>query len=113
MIEFREDYNGRDNRLTQAETHQQPMTGWAGRLTKEPPARQRTGLTLKELGAALGSGAYKTIGKSVWRFTAALSEDMAKRGCQRSACMNCRLSRRAPSPNNKDLDDALFNIPSE
>jgi REP element-mobilizing transposase RayT len=42
-------------------------------------ARQRTGLTLKEIGAALGIGEYKTVGKAVQRFTAAISEDGAKR----------------------------------
>jgi hypothetical protein len=42
-------------------------------------ARQRTGLTLKEIGTALGIEEYKTVGKAVQRFTAALSEDEAKR----------------------------------
>ena len=42
-------------------------------------ARQRTGLTLKEIGTALGIGEYKTVGKAVERFTVALHEDSAKR----------------------------------
>ena len=41
-------------------------------------ARQRTGLTLKEIGTALGIGEYKTVGKAAQRFTAALSADREK-----------------------------------
>ena len=42
-------------------------------------ARQKTGLTLKEIGATLGIGEYKTVGKAVERFTVALARDGAKR----------------------------------
>ncbi|MBU1695096.1 MAG: transposase [Verrucomicrobia bacterium] len=42
-------------------------------------ARQRSGLTLREIGVALGIEEYKTIGKAVERFTAALSRDGIKR----------------------------------
>jgi len=42
-------------------------------------ARQRTGLTLKEIGAALGIDEYKDVGKAVQRFTGALHQDIAKR----------------------------------
>jgi hypothetical protein len=42
-------------------------------------ARQRTGLTLGEIGVALGIKEYKTVGKAVQRFTAALSGDKGKR----------------------------------
>ena len=42
-------------------------------------ARQRTGLTLKEIGTALGIAEYKTVGKAVERFTSALAADGAKR----------------------------------
>ena len=41
-------------------------------------ARQRSGLTLKEIGEALGIPEYKTAGKAVQRFTLALPRDKAK-----------------------------------
>jgi REP element-mobilizing transposase RayT len=41
-------------------------------------ARQRSGLTLKEIGEALGIQEYKTVGKAVQRFAAALPRDRAK-----------------------------------
>lgn len=41
-------------------------------------ARQRSGLTLKEIGMALGIGEYKTVGKAVQRFAITLSQDKAK-----------------------------------
>ena len=42
-------------------------------------ARRRSGLTLQEIGAALGIEEYKTVGKAVQRFRAALATDVAKR----------------------------------
>jgi hypothetical protein len=36
-------------------------------------------LTLREIGAALGINEYKTVGKAVQRFAAALPRDRAKR----------------------------------
>ena len=42
-------------------------------------ARQRTGLTLSEIGAALGIKEYKTVGKAVQRFAAAMSGDRVRR----------------------------------
>ena len=42
-------------------------------------ARQRSGLTLSEIGAALGIKEYKTVGKAVQRFATALSRDVEKR----------------------------------
>ena len=42
-------------------------------------ARQKTGLTLSEIGAALGIKEYKTVGKAVQRFATALSRDVEKR----------------------------------
>jgi hypothetical protein len=41
-------------------------------------ARQRSGLTLQAIGQALGLAQYKTVGKAVQRFTAALTTDRAK-----------------------------------
>jgi putative transposase len=50
-------------------------------------ARQRSGLTLKEIGEALGIPEYKAVGKAVQRFALALPRDKAK---QRLAneCLN-------------------------
>ena len=42
-------------------------------------ARQRSGLTLTEIGAELGIMEYKTVGKAVQRFAAAIPADNAKR----------------------------------
>jgi len=42
-------------------------------------ARRRSGLTLSEIGTALGISEYKTVGKAVQRFAAALPRDRAKR----------------------------------
>ena len=41
-------------------------------------ARQRSGLTLMEIGEALGIPEYKTVGKAVQRFALALPRDNAK-----------------------------------
>lgn len=50
-------------------------------------ARQRSGLTLQEIGTALGIAEYKTVGKAVQRFTIALSRDGAKRQLTKE-CLN-------------------------
>ena len=42
-------------------------------------ARQRSGLTLRAIGSALGIKEYKTVGRAVQRFAAALSHDRIKR----------------------------------
>ena len=42
-------------------------------------ARKRSGLTLGQIGAALGGLEYKTVGKAVQRFEAGLAGDRAKR----------------------------------
>lgn len=42
-------------------------------------ARQRSGLTLRQIGEALGIAEYKTVGKAVQRFEASLANDAAKR----------------------------------
>ena len=50
-------------------------------------ARQRSGLPLREIGAALGIGEYKTVGKAVQRFDASLARDAAKRKLVKE-CLN-------------------------
>jgi len=50
-------------------------------------ARQRSGLTLGELGSALGISEYKTVGRAVQRFAAALPRDKAKRRLVKE-CLN-------------------------
>ena len=50
-------------------------------------ARQRSRLTLKQIGAELGIEEYKTVGKAVQRFAVALPSDKAKRRMVK-ACMN-------------------------
>ncbi len=47
-------------------------------------ARKRTGLTLKEIGEALGGLEYKTTGKAVQRFEASLASNGEKRKLARS-----------------------------
>jgi putative transposase len=42
-------------------------------------ARKRSGLTLREIGAAAGGMEYKAVGRAVQRFGAALASDRAKR----------------------------------
>ena len=42
-------------------------------------ARRRSGLTLEEIGLALGIKEYKTVGRAVQRFASALSRDRVKR----------------------------------
>ncbi len=42
-------------------------------------ARRRSGLTLAEIGSALGIKEYKTVGRAVQRFASALSSDRVKR----------------------------------
>jgi hypothetical protein len=42
-------------------------------------ARKCSGLTLRQIGEALGSLKYKTVGKAVQRFEASLSDDWQKR----------------------------------
>jgi len=42
-------------------------------------ARRRSGMTLGEIGLALGIKEYKTVGRAVQRFAAALSHDRVKR----------------------------------
>ncbi len=42
-------------------------------------ARKRSGLTLRQIGEALGGLEYKTVGKAVQRFEASLSDDRQKR----------------------------------
>ena len=50
-------------------------------------ARQRSGLTLKEIGEALGISEYKTVGKAVQRFALALSRNKAKQRLAKE-CLN-------------------------
>ena len=50
-------------------------------------ARQRSGLTLREIGDALGIAEYKTVGKAVQRFTAAIPSDGSKRRLVKG-CLN-------------------------
>ena len=50
-------------------------------------ARQRSGLTLGEIGLALGIKEYKTVGRAVQRFAAAISRDQAKRRLAKE-CLN-------------------------
>ncbi len=47
-------------------------------------ARKRTGLTLKEIGEALGGLEYKTTGKAVQRFEASLANNGKRRKLARS-----------------------------
>ena len=42
-------------------------------------ARKRSGLTLRQIGEALGEKQYKTVGKAVQRFEASLAHDRARR----------------------------------
>jgi putative transposase len=42
-------------------------------------ARKRSGLTLRQIGAALGGLEYKTVGKAVQRFEVALAKDVTRR----------------------------------
>ena len=41
-------------------------------------ARQRSGLTLRQIGQALGGIEYKTVGKAAQRFAASLATDRAR-----------------------------------
>jgi len=50
-------------------------------------ARQRSGLTLKQIGAQLGIEEYRTVGKAAQRFAVALPRDKAKQQLVK-ACMN-------------------------
>ena len=48
---------------------------------------QRSGLTLKEIGEALGISEYKTVGKSAQRFALALFRNKAKQRLAKE-CLN-------------------------
>ena len=50
-------------------------------------ARQRSGLTLSAIGAALGMKEYKTVAKAIQRFASALSRDATKRRLVKE-CLN-------------------------
>ena len=50
-------------------------------------ARQRSGLTLRAIGAALGMKEYKTVAKAIQRFASAMPRDATKRRLVRE-CLN-------------------------
>jgi putative transposase len=53
--------------------------GYWGRELALYLARKRSGLTLRQIGEALGGLEYKTVSKAIQRFEASLLDDMAKR----------------------------------
>jgi len=66
-------------------------------------ARRRSGLTLGEIGMALGIKEYKTVGRAVQRFAADMSRDRAKRRTVKECLVEMSLVDSAEKP---PADDA-------